>query len=52
MFYSKEILGKKGPLAIIWLAATLEKRLKREQVSTTNVAGSAGALQLSARFTS
>ncbi|KAK9833545.1 hypothetical protein WJX81_003827 [Elliptochloris bilobata] len=37
MFYSVQILAKKGPLGIIWIAATLDKRLKRTQVFEANI---------------
>jgi arginase family enzyme len=32
MFYSPQILNKKGPLGIIWIAAHFDKNLKRSQV--------------------
>ncbi len=43
MFYSVQILAKKGPLGIIWIAATLDKRLKRNQVFEANIDSSVGA---------
>ena len=42
MFYSTQILGKKGPLATIWLAAHMERKLKKEQWLNTSVADSVG----------
>lgn len=38
-----QILAKKGPLGIIWIAATLDKRLKRTQVFEANIDSSVGA---------
>lgn len=32
MFYSTQILARKGPLGIVWLAAHMDKDLKRTQV--------------------
>ena len=37
MFYSSNILSKKGALATIWLAAHFEKRLSKVQVLQTNL---------------
>eukprot|EP00873_Tetraselmis_striata_P019210 jgi/Tetstr1/439474/TSEL_027906.t1 len=37
MFYSTQILAKKGPLGTIWIAAHLERRLKRHQVFETSI---------------
>lgn len=42
MFYSTQILAKKGPLGTIWIAAHLDKRLKRNQVFEANIAISVG----------
>ena len=44
MFYSTQILAKKGPLGTIWIAAHLDRRLKRHQVFEANIAISVGAL--------
>lgn len=44
MFYSAQILAKKGPLGIVWLAAHMDGRLKRTDVSDTSVPGSVGKL--------
>ncbi|CAK0784792.1 hypothetical protein CVIRNUC_007996 [Coccomyxa viridis] len=38
MFYSTQILAKKGPLGTIWIAAHLDRRLKRHQVFEANIA--------------
>lgn len=43
MFYSTQILSRKGPLATIWIASHLEKRLKRAQIFETSIAKSVGA---------
>ena len=43
MFYSTQILAKKGPLGTIWIAAHLDRRLKRAQVFETNITDSVGA---------
>ncbi|KAI6204811.1 hypothetical protein M3Y94_00720500 [Aphelenchoides besseyi] len=37
MFYARFILAKKGPLARVWLAAHLERKLSRELVFETKV---------------
>ncbi|KAF5195238.1 Sister chromatid cohesion 1 protein [Thalictrum thalictroides] len=40
MFYSQYILSKKGPLKPIWVAAYFHKRLKKEQVTETDISSS------------
>jgi hypothetical protein len=42
MFYSAQLLTKKGPLGTIWIAAHLEKRLKRNQIFETSIPASVG----------
>lgn len=37
MFYSQFILAKKGPLGTIWIAAHLERKLRKNQVAETNI---------------
>ncbi|CAM6102874.1 unnamed protein product [Calypogeia fissa] len=37
MFYSQFILAKKGPLGTIWIAAHLERKLRKNQVTETNI---------------
>eukprot|EP00884_Botryococcus_braunii_P021674 jgi/Botrbrau1/8190/Bobra.357_2s0033.1 len=37
MFYSTQILAKKGPLGTVWIASHLDRRLKRSQVFETNL---------------
>ena len=43
MFYSTQILAKKGPLGTIWIAAHLDRRLKKHQVFETNISFTVGA---------
>lgn len=44
MFYSAQILAKKGPLGAIWIAAHHDKKyLKKQQVSGTDILESCGA---------
>ena len=50
MFYSTQILAKKGPLGTIWIAAHLDRRLKRHQVFEANIAISVGAFLDSLRL--
>ncbi|XP_062005497.1 sister chromatid cohesion 1 protein 4 isoform X2 [Rosa rugosa] len=37
MFYSQFILAKKGPLGTIWIAAHLERKLRKNQVADTDI---------------
>ncbi|KAH6558163.1 hypothetical protein KP509_1Z076100 [Ceratopteris richardii] len=37
MFYSQYLLSKKGPLGIIWIAAHLERKLRRKQITETDI---------------
>jgi cohesin complex subunit SCC1 len=37
MFYADNVLGRKGPLATIWLAAHWDRRLKKTQITGTNI---------------
>ena len=32
MFYSSQILARKGPLGLVWIAAHVDGQLKRNQV--------------------
>ncbi len=34
MFYSTQILAKKGPLGLVWMAAHMDRGLKRNQVGS------------------
>jgi cohesin complex subunit SCC1 len=40
MFYSVFVLGKKGPLAKVWLAAHWDKKISKAQILETNIAES------------
>lgn len=46
MFYSQFILAKKGPLGTIWIAAHLERKLRKNQVADTDIGVSVGQLLL------
>ncbi|CAH9077395.1 unnamed protein product [Cuscuta europaea] len=37
MFYSQFILAKKGPLGTIWIAAHLERKLRKNQIADTDI---------------
>lgn len=37
MFYSDTLLGKTGPLARVWLASNLERKLTKQNVLTSNL---------------
>eukprot|EP00854_Cymbomonas_tetramitiformis_P013969 gene13969-16510_t len=40
MFYSQHILAKKGPLGTIWIAAHMDKKLRKSQIFETDIANS------------
>ena len=42
MFYSTQILSKRGALGTIWIASHMEKRLKRNQIFETSISASVG----------
>ncbi|KAK9332115.1 Rec8 like protein-domain-containing protein [Lipomyces starkeyi] len=44
MFYSESLLSKKGPLARVWLAANLERKLSKAQFLQTSIEKSVGAI--------
>jgi cohesin complex subunit SCC1 len=44
MFYSFQVLAKKGPLSKVWLAAHLDKRLTKQQIAQTDIPNSVGML--------
>ena len=48
MFYSAQILAKKGPLGTVWIAAHIDKKLKRHQIFETSIPTSVGATSASA----
>ena len=47
MFYSAQILAKKGPLGTVWIAAHIDKKLKRHQIFETSIPTSVGAASAS-----
>ncbi|KAJ7520389.1 hypothetical protein O6H91_19G003800 [Diphasiastrum complanatum] len=47
MFYSHLILSKKGPLGTVWIAAHLEKKLRKSQVNETNISVSVDSILFS-----
>eukprot|EP00891_Asterochloris_glomerata_P002213 jgi/Astpho2/2213/gw1.00040.253.1_t len=40
MFFSTQLLSKKGPLATVWLAGHMDKRLKKAQIIDTSISNS------------
>ncbi|MCO5560365.1 hypothetical protein L7F22_013978 [Adiantum nelumboides] len=44
MFYSHFILARKGPLGTIWIAAHLEGKLRKSQVTETNISASVDSI--------
>lgn len=46
MFYSQFILAKKGPLGTIWIAAHLERKLRKNQVADTDIGVSVGQFSI------
>jgi hypothetical protein len=42
MFFSHEILGKRSPLATVWIAAHMERKLRRKHIVESNVQESVG----------
>lgn len=44
MFYSQFLLEKKGPLGTIWIAAHLERKLRRNQVTGTNISAAVDSI--------
>ena len=46
MFYSQFILANKGPLGTIWIAAHLERKLRKNQIADTDIGVSVGELPL------
>ncbi|KAJ2674222.1 sister chromatid cohesion protein 1 [Coemansia sp. RSA 1085] len=44
MFYAEAILSKKGPLAKVWLAAHLERKLTKTQLLQASIPSSVGAI--------
>ncbi|GME91067.1 unnamed protein product [[Candida] boidinii] len=44
MFYSEQLLSKDGPLAYVWLAANLERKLTKQQLLTASISDSTEAI--------
>ncbi|KAI9569640.1 Rec8 like protein-domain-containing protein [Boletus coccyginus] len=44
MFYSEAILSRRGPLARVWLAAHMERKLSKTQTLQTDIQQAAGAI--------
>lgn len=44
MFYSNQILARKGPLGLVWIAAHLDRQLKRQQINSTSIPASVDTL--------
>lgn len=44
MFYSNQILARKGPLGLVWIAAHLDRQLKRQQINNTSIPASVDTL--------
>jgi N terminus of Rad21 / Rec8 like protein len=42
MFYSPTILAKKSPMGTVWMAAHLERKIKKAQIEKINIALYAG----------
>jgi cohesin complex subunit SCC1 len=42
MFYSTQVLARKGPLGVVWLAAHMDGKLKKNNVFEANLVGSVG----------
>ncbi|RZC77429.1 hypothetical protein C5167_001588 [Papaver somniferum] len=50
MFYSHELLARKRPLGTVWMAAHLEKRLRRTHIDVTNIASTVGSFLSYSRY--
>ena len=46
MFYSHTILARKSPLGTVWIAAHLERKIKKPQIDGIDITSSAGPLAL------
>ncbi|ETI19263.1 hypothetical protein G647_09095 [Cladophialophora carrionii CBS 160.54] len=44
MFYSEQLLAKTGPLARVWLAANVERKLSKSQILQSDIQSSVGAI--------
>lgn len=44
MFYDPSLLAKTGPLARVWLASNVERKLSKSQILQSDIPGSVGAI--------
>ncbi|KIW99046.1 uncharacterized protein Z519_00709 [Cladophialophora bantiana CBS 173.52] len=44
MFYSEQLLAKTGPLARVWLASNVERKLSKSQILQSDIQSSVGAI--------
>ncbi|KIW30003.1 uncharacterized protein PV07_05784 [Cladophialophora immunda] len=44
MFYSEQLLAKTGPLARVWLASNVERKLSKSQILQSDIESSVGAI--------
>lgn len=44
MFYSETLLAKTGPLARVWLASNVERKLTKSQILASDIQSSVGAI--------
>jgi len=44
MFYSETLLSKTGPLARVWLAANIERKLTKSNILQSNIESSVSAI--------
>lgn len=46
MFYSQYILAKRGPLGTIWIAAHLDRKLRKNQIAETDIVSSVSTYRI------
>lgn len=44
MFYSEQLLSKTGPLARVWLASNVERKLSKSQILQSDISSSVGVI--------
>jgi len=49
MFYSQYILAKRGPLGTIWIAAHLDRKLRKNQIAETDIVSSVSTYRFRTR---
>jgi hypothetical protein len=47
MFYSHTILARKSPLGTVWIAAHLERKIKKPQIDSIDIPSYAGSFRSS-----